>query len=122
MRTAQAKSLVFFLAIALLSFSAFAAVLRPTGNSVPGEAIVKIQAGASNQDIADIERQGDVAQDDHLSNVGSGTIWRVRSRSQSTDQLLSSLRSHPKVVFAEPNTSCRRSPRRMIRLTVSSGA
>ena len=93
---------VLFLAI-ILGGSAFAAEIQPTGRWVPGEALVKIQAGASNQDIADIEQEGDVDSDDQLSDTGSGTIWRVHSRSKSTDALISSLRRHPKVIYAEPN-------------------
>jgi subtilisin family serine protease len=80
-----------------------AATIRPTGAAAPGEVIVKLQAGASTVDVANIEQQADADQDDQLSDVGSGAIWRIRSRSKSTDQLIGTLRSHPKVVYVEPN-------------------
>jgi uncharacterized repeat protein (TIGR01451 family) len=97
-----AHSLVVVLV--LIGGSAFAAALKPTGKSVDGEVLVKIQAGASGADIATLKNGGDVDKSERISNLKSGAaIWRMHSRSKNTEALANALQHNPKVVYVEPN-------------------
>ena len=98
-------SVTRFLAVVsiLISGSLFAAPITPTGNSVPGEVLVKLQAGTSNDEIASLEHGADVDRGERISKLHSGEIWRLHSRSQKTDALATALQHNPRVVYAEPN-------------------
>src|SRR5438552_7448674 len=65
------------------------------GNSKAGEVLVKIKAGASSTDINQIEQDSDSDSDNELSKTDSGVIRHIHSRSKSTDELISQLRSNP---------------------------
>src|ERR1700682_5932829 len=92
-----------FLVVGLIGCSAFAATRRPTATSVPGEGLVKIQAGTSGEAIAAIEQAADIDQGEQISRVKSGTILRLHSQSLCTGALTSALLSDPNVVYVEPN-------------------
>ncbi|MDP9193738.1 MAG: FG-GAP-like repeat-containing protein [Acidobacteriota bacterium] len=89
--------------VIFISASAFAAALEPTGAVVPGEVLVKIQPGASLEEIAHVEELADAGVGQRISTLSSGTIWRLRSRSKSVEALTASLAGNPKVVYVEPN-------------------
>ena len=72
-------------------------------DSVPGEVLVRIDAGASPAEVAAIEHLADADQTDRIAKVRSGTLWRMRSRSKNTEALTTALQKNPKVVYAEPN-------------------
>jgi subtilisin family serine protease len=97
-----------FLVLAVLSLAIFAvdgasAQIVSTGKSVPGEVLVKFRNTASSASVRDAEQQGNVEEDELLTQVPDGTIRRLRSGSQSTDQLMATLRNHPAVAYVEPN-------------------
>jgi serine protease len=89
--------------ILLISGSLFAAPITPSGNSVPGEVLVKLQIGASSDEVASLEHGADIDHGDRISKLHSGEIWRMHSRSQKIDALITALQHNPKVVYAEPN-------------------
>ncbi|MEO8037034.1 MAG: hypothetical protein ABI837_21585, partial [Acidobacteriota bacterium] len=102
MRDSLQKISRFLLAI-LIATPAFSAALRPTGNSVSGEVLVKIQAGASGEAIAGIQHSADVDRGDRISTVKSGTIWRFHSRSLNNNALTAALQNNQNVAYVEPN-------------------
>src|SRR5947207_7349881 len=89
--------------LALIAGSSVAATLRPAGNSVAGEVLVKIQPGASHEELASLEHGADVDHDERISSLKSGTIWRLHSRSLNVDALTNALQRNPKVIYVEPN-------------------
>jgi uncharacterized repeat protein (TIGR01451 family) len=94
----------FFLVVSLCASSLFAATtLRPKGTSVSGEVLVKIQASATGNDIANIENAAEVDQSDRIATLTSGTIWRFHSATLSAEGLASALQNNPNVVYVEPN-------------------
>jgi uncharacterized repeat protein (TIGR01451 family) len=88
--------------VVFISASSFAAALEPTGAVVPGEVLVKIQPGATQEEIAHVEELAD-ADGQRISTLSSGTIWRLHSRSKSVEALTASLRGNSNVVYVEPN-------------------
>jgi len=92
-----------FFVVLLISGSAFAQTLVPTAASVPGEVLVKFQAGVSSNDIASLERGTDIDRGEQISSVTSGTIWRLHSSSLTTDALKLSLQTNTSIVYIEPN-------------------
>lgn len=106
MRQLVARKLAF---IGILLFfvvgspALLAAVIRATGAHVANEVLVKLRPGSTSADLNGVEQQGDVDSDEQVATVAGGTIWRLHSRSKSSDQLLATLASHPSVVFAEAN-------------------
>src|SRR5438045_5547702 len=94
---------VLLLIIFIGGGAAVAAKLEPTGASVPGDALVKIQPGARNDVVAALEHAGDVERSERISVVKSGTILRMHSRSLNTEALTTALAKNPNVVYAEPN-------------------
>src|SRR5437764_9590630 len=94
----------FLLVLSLLvSAPAFAGMLKPTGHSVAGEVLVKIQNGASGNDIAGIQQSADIDQSERISSTKLGAIYRMHSRSLNTEALTATLEQNPNVVYAEPN-------------------
>jgi uncharacterized repeat protein (TIGR01451 family) len=88
--------------VLVISTSAFAAgSLRSTGGAVPGEVLVKIQAGASQGAVSSILAEADEGQ--RLATVSSGTLWRMRSNGKKSDALAAALQKNPNVLYAEPN-------------------
>ena len=83
--------------------SSFAATVRPTGASVPGEVLVRIEAGASAGDIESIEHVADVDRSDQIAALPSGAIWRMHSRSKNVDGIRQALAGNANVVYIEPN-------------------
>jgi subtilisin family serine protease len=77
--------------------------IHPTGRAVPDEVLVKIQGGASSEDMAAIEHSADVDHGERIAGLQSGTIWRLHSRSKNTEALRTALQKNPKVLYAEPN-------------------
>jgi uncharacterized repeat protein (TIGR01451 family) len=102
MRTSVPSSLRWFFVL-ILSTSAWAADLAPTGLSVPGEVLVKIKTEATQEEIASIEQLADAGAGQRIAATSSGTIWKLRSRSRSTSDLTASLRGNANVLYAEPN-------------------
>ena len=91
------------LLVVLLAVSASAATLQHTGDSVAGEVLVKLRAGASQNDVASLRQAADADQSERLAELKSGTLWRLHSRSKNTDALTTALQKNPNVVYAEPN-------------------
>ncbi|MFL6278892.1 MAG: FG-GAP-like repeat-containing protein, partial [Vicinamibacterales bacterium] len=92
------------LILILISSSAGAGTVRPTGASVPGEVLVRIQAGASGAAISNIEQLADADDGQRIANLKSGAaIWRLRSRSKNVEALVTALAKNPHVEYAEPN-------------------
>src|ERR1051326_2652013 len=77
--------------------------ITPSGHSVPGEVLVKFQSGTSDDDVSTVAHGLDVDQSQRLSKLKTGPIWRLHSKSQSTDALTAALAHNPKVAYAEPN-------------------
>ncbi len=80
-----------------------AAAIRATGAHVANEVLVKLRPASTSADLYAVEQQGDIDSDEQVATVAGGTIWRLHSRSKSSDQLLAALAFHPSVVFAEAN-------------------
>jgi uncharacterized repeat protein (TIGR01451 family) len=89
--------LVLFIAVS----AAGAGRLQSTGSAVPGEVLIKVQAGASAGAMAGILAEADEGQ--RLASVGSGAIWRMRSKRKNAEALVMALQKNPQVVYAEPN-------------------
>jgi len=87
----------------LISSGSFAATIRPTGASVPGEVLVRIEAAASKADVEGIQHAADVDRSDRIAKLKSGAIWRMHSRSKNTDAILKALEKNPNVTYVEPN-------------------
>jgi serine protease len=77
--------------------------LRPKGTSVSGEVLVKIQSGASSNDVAAIQHIAGVDHSEKIASLRSGTIWRLHSAGQSAEALTAALQKNPNIVYAEPN-------------------
>jgi uncharacterized repeat protein (TIGR01451 family) len=103
MKRRSVPSAVGVLFLLLLATSAVAAPAGPARPSVAGEVLVKLQAGASQDDIAGLERAGDVSHSERIAELRSGALWRMRSRSKNVDALVAALQKNPKVDYAEPN-------------------
>lgn len=80
-----------------------AAAIRATGAHVANEVLVKLRPGITSVDLYALEQQADVDSDDEVATVAGGTIWRLHSRSKSSDQLLATLAANSSVVFVEAN-------------------
>jgi uncharacterized repeat protein (TIGR01451 family) len=81
-----------------------AAHAAPAEPFVPGEVLVKLGQGTRDESVIETLRAGnDVDQAERLAGVRSGTLWRLRSRSRSTEALVQAMRQDPRVVYAEPN-------------------
>jgi len=87
----------------LLSASAFGATLKPTGKAAPGEVLVKIAPNASVDEISAMEQGAGIDETERLSTTRTGTIYRMHSRSRSTEALAAALQNNPQVLYAEPN-------------------
>ena len=96
-------SAVRILLVVSIGSSALAARVEPTGRSVPGEVLVRIEAGASPQDVAGVERAAGIEQSDRVAELRSGTLWRMTARGKSPEALVAALQKNPKVAYAEPN-------------------
>ncbi|MFP5248048.1 MAG: S8 family serine peptidase, partial [Thermoanaerobaculia bacterium] len=83
-----------------LTTTASAAKIRPTGASVAGEVLVKVKNGA---DIHALEQLADADRSERIANVRAGALWRMHSRSRSTEALATALAKNPNVEYAEPN-------------------
>src|SRR5688572_16055765 len=84
--------------ILVISSSALAATVRPTGASVPGEVLVKVQAGASAAAISNLEQLADADDGQRVANLKSGAaIWRLHSRSKNAEALVTALAKNPHV-------------------------
>jgi serine protease len=99
----RAATLSLLVLLVLVISPAPAAWAAGSGEKVPGEVLVKVRSGAGNAELANIESQANADTDDELAQVASGTLRRLRSRSQSTEALVAALSHHPAVVYAEPN-------------------
>src|SRR5688572_29729169 len=99
------QSVVRLLLILIISTSAIAAPkVRPTGASVPGEVLVRIQAGASGAALANIKELADADDGQRIAGLKSGAaIWRLHSRSKNAEALATALAKNPHVEYAEPN-------------------
>ncbi len=91
------------LLVLLVSSPSFAAAPIQPPASVPGEVLVKFQAGASTDAISGLQVAADVDKSQRLTSVRSGTIYRLHSRSLSAESLTSTLLKNPNVAYAEPN-------------------
>ncbi len=67
---------------------------------VPGEVLVKFRSLPTPAELAILHQQVDADRDDELGSIG---IHRIHSRSIDETALLTFFRSHPAVVYAEPN-------------------
>ena len=92
-----------FLLVLLVASPAFAAAPALPPASVPGEVLVKIQAGTSTDAITSIQLSADIDDSRRLTTVKSGTIFRMHSRSLNAESLTSTLLKNPSVLYAEPN-------------------
>lgn len=90
-------------AVVFISTSAFAAALVPTGTSVPGEVLVKLRAGISQDEIASLKALAGAEEAQRLSALSSGTILRLHSRTKNVQDLTELLHGKPNVVYVEPN-------------------
>ncbi|MFA6956256.1 MAG: FG-GAP-like repeat-containing protein [Thermoanaerobaculia bacterium] len=104
------KALVRFsvIGLVLMPWTALAAAAKPTGESAPGEVIVKFRPGTPASAVAAAHQGADIDKDDKLAEVTSGTIRRFRSRSKNTEALVRALEHNPNVVYVEPNYIIRR--------------
>ncbi len=71
--------------------------------SVPGEILLKVSAAAGTTDLRQIEALVDADRDEVVSQVATGTIRLVHSRSRSTEAMISALAHNPHVHYVEPN-------------------
>ncbi len=90
-------------AVLFISTSSFAAALVPTGTSVPGEVLVKVRAGISQDEIASLKALAGADEAQRLSALSSGTILRLHSRTKNVQDLTQLLHGKPNVVYVEPN-------------------
>jgi uncharacterized repeat protein (TIGR01451 family) len=97
------QSAARLLVVVFISTSAFAAALAPTGTSVPGEVLVKLRAGVSQDAIANLQTLAGADDAQKISTLRSGTILRMHSRSRSVEDLTTSLSGQSNVVYVEPN-------------------
>jgi uncharacterized repeat protein (TIGR01451 family) len=89
--------------VVFVSTSAFAAALVPTGTSVPGEVLVKMRAGLSQNDLASLQALAGADEAQRISVSSSGTIVRLHSRSKSVGEMQTSLEGKTNVLYVEPN-------------------
>jgi uncharacterized repeat protein (TIGR01451 family) len=94
---------VRFLLVTLACAAAFAATPTTIPPSVPGEILLKFEASASTQEIADVQHGNDIDHGERISNTRSGAIWRMHSRSLNTAALSNALQKNPKILYVEPN-------------------
>lgn len=99
----QFRSAAWLLFVLVCSGSAIAANLVPTGESVPGEVIVKFRANTSAQTVATLESLADADDSQQLANLSSGSVWRLRSSSRSAEAVAAALRNDSAVEYVEPN-------------------
>ena len=83
--------------------TASAAAVQPTGGTVPREIVVKMRANANANALSALEQQLDSENTKRLSKVKDGTLYRMRSRSKSTEALTAALQHNPNIEWAEPN-------------------
>src|SRR5215212_1413102 len=94
----------FVILLSLLAGSSvLAATVEPTGQSVAGEVLVKIQPAASQADIAAVKQVGDVDDGERIADTRSGAIWRLHSRTKNVEALTAALQHNPHVTYVEPN-------------------
>jgi subtilisin family serine protease len=67
------------------------------------EVLVKILSGASLPEQAQVDVDADAELDEHVATVEGGVIHLIRSRSHTTERLLSALGRNPAVAYVEPN-------------------
>lgn len=70
---------------------------------VAGEVLIKTFVGASSADVRAIEALADADRDEVLSQMPSGSIRRIHSRSLTTEALVAALAHNPHVEYVEPN-------------------
>jgi uncharacterized repeat protein (TIGR01451 family) len=97
------RSIALTVVVSLFSLPVVAATLRPRGNSVSGEVLVKIRATASGEALSGIEQGNDVDDGKKIATFRSGTLWRLHSRSLSSEALTASLQKNPNIEYVEPN-------------------
>lgn len=92
--------------LAVFSFFAASAHGAPAPSDspfVPGEVLVKFRPGTSGDIVEALDPANDIDGAERLAAIRSGTIWRLRSRSRSTEALMHAMQADPRVVYAEPN-------------------
>ena len=98
------QSVIRLSLLLVLSSAALAASVRPTGRSVPGEVLVRIEASASAAAVESIHSLADADDGKRLAGLQSGAaIWRLHSRSKNAEALVAALAKNPHVEYVEPN-------------------
>src|SRR3954454_15417177 len=96
-------SVVRFALVVVIGSSAFAATVKPTGTSVPGEELIKIRSAASSNDLAGLQHLADADVSERVAKTHTGAIYRMHSKSKDADALITALSKNPNIEYIEPN-------------------
>jgi subtilisin family serine protease len=70
---------------------------------VPGEVLVKVKRSAELEALEQLYQQGELGSVDELAQLGAGSLRKIRSRSKSTQELLTFFQSDSNTDYVEPN-------------------